>query len=576
MRPTKTLVDLKKVRAAIHRGVLAVYEPVRMTMGPEGKNALIPRTHNRGVRISNDGHAVAQVQEPKDDFALAVVKVMQDAESKTNARAGDGTTGTTVIAGKLYLDMEKRLSEGSGVVKSASFGGGVGVMSLRREILSETKKVKEAILKVAKKTDKLEDLEKIATISVEDPELGKVIAKLSWEVGPDGFVDVVEGYKGEIETDLIKGMRFPAKVPARAFVNRPEKYEMLVQDTPVIVTNHNIDNPAQLSFTRNLKTAKLAIIAPSFSESVLVELIKAGKNGFMVFPVATPALRTEQFEDLAIYLGAEFANKDKGKRTESIVETDLGFVEKLIVKETDAKEDAVATGGGGTKTIMVAKYEDKAGKKGKERTGVKETTAVAERIEILKGQLAEQKSETFKKMMERRIASMASGVGVIRVGAPSDTELYYKKLKIEDAVYACRAALRNGYVKGGGLCLKDIADELPEGHVLKEALLAPYNQIRENAERDMEVGEDVIDPADAIYWAVENATSVVAHLITLGSITIEGREKEPNEGFEAIATAMMQYNRFWAKKEGIWKQNEAEMEGDQERLRMELEAADND
>lgn len=574
MRPTKTLVGLSKVRATIRRGVLAVYEPVRITMGPEGKNALIPRTNNRGVRITNDGHAVAQTQEPKDEFVLAVVKVMQDAESKTNARAGDGTTGTTVIAGKLYLETEKQLSGGAGEIKTAVVGAGKGVMTYRREILEEAKKVKEKILKVAHKVTSLDELVKIATVSVEDEVLGKTIAELSWEVGPDGFVDVVEGYKGEIETDLIKGMRFPAKVPARAFVNRPEKYETLIQDAPVIITNHNIDNAAQLSFTRQLKTAKLVIIAPSFSETVLVELVKAAKNGFQVYPVATPALRTEQYEDLAVYFGAEFCNKDKGNRTESIIEGHLGFVEKLVVKETEVKEDAVATGGKGTKTIMVADYKDKEGKRGKERVGVRESTPVAERVDMLKSQLAEQKSETFKKMMERRVASMSSGVGVIRVGAPSDTELYYKKLKIEDAVYACRAALRNGFVKGGGICLKDIADELPEGHVLKEALLAPYHQIRENAERELEVGEDIIDPADAIYWSVENATSVVAHLITLGSITVEEREKTMDEGLSAVATALMGYNRMWAKKEGIWKNNEAELEGDKERLRIEMEAND--
>lgn len=566
MKPTKTLIAKDKVRAAIRKGVLAVYEPVRITMGPEGKNALIPRTFNRGVRITNDGHAVAQVQEPKDEFALSVVKIMQDAESKTNSRAGDGTTATSVIAGKLYLEADKRLEERSDI-KSATSGGGMGVMSLRREILNEAKKVKEAVLAASKKVETEEDLEKIATVSVEDEELGKVIAKLAWEVGTDGFIDVVEGYKGEVETDISLGARFPAKVPAKAFVNNPARYEMIAQDSPVVVTNNKIDNAGQLVFTRSLKISKLVIFAPAFSEAALLALVKAREGGFHVYPVAVPSLRTEQFEDLSIYCGAKFVNKDKGLRTENVVDSDLGFLEKLIVKDTDSREDAVATGGAGTRPAMFAEG------KGKDKI-MRESTEVKERVETLKAQLWEQKTEMMRKLMERRIASLGSGVGVIRVGAPSDTELYYKKLKIEDAVYACRAALRNGYVSGGGLCLKEIATALPAGNILREALHAPYNQIQENAERLLEIGDDIIDPTDAVYFAVENATSVVAHLITIGSITVECREKTMDEGLEAIGAALMTYNRFWAKKEGIWKDNELEMESDRIRLQEELEVND--
>lgn len=530
MRTTKTLQG-KKAKEKIFQGVNAIYRVVKSTFGPEGGNALLYRTMNRGSRITNDGVTVAECQEPKDQFVRIAAQTFKESCKRTAERVGDGTTGTTIIGGKLFNEIYKEIDESQNVF---SKGGKQGVMSLKRKILAAAVEVKEQIKQKAIQIKTLEDLEKVATISVEDASLGKIIAKMAWEVGVDGFIDVVEGYKGEIETEVIKGMRFPAKVANKAFVNNPARYEMIAEDSPIIVTNYALDNVGdfgnQLSEIGAV-TSKLIIVAPSFSENTLVNFANAIKTGYFIYPVLAPSLRTEQLEDLSVYCGATFIDKNKGKRLMNLKTDDLGFIEKIVVKDSESREDAVVTGGKGTKA---------------EKINVGETegivrTQVEERIEVLKSQLLEIKQEQFKKLMERRIASMASAVGVIKVGDSTQASSLYRKLKIEDAVYACKSALRGGYVKGGGLCLKEIADTLPDDNILKTTLTAPYEQIQSGVDGGIDIGEDVIDPAEAVYYAVEHATQVVAQLITVDSITIEEEDPLMGEGEYAIARALQEF-----------------------------------
>lgn len=523
MRPTRTLTG-NKAREALYRGVNAIYDVVKSTFGPEGTNALLYRTMNRGNRITNDGVTVAECQEPKDIHVRMAAQTFKEACKRTAEKVGDGTTGTIIIAGKLFNDLYKILDESHNAFAKSSKRG---VMTLKREILAAAEHVKKQIKAAAKQIESLEELERIATISVEDADLGKTIAAMAYEVGIDGYIDVVEGYKGEIETEVIKGMRFPAKVAAKAFVNNLARYEMMVKNCAVIVTNYDLENAAKIAsmFSELNKTvSEIAIIAPSFSSNMLVNFANACKSGYTIYPVAAPSLRTDQFEDLAVYCGAKFIDKTKGHKLENCRPQDLGQFEKMVVKDSDNKEDAVITGGKGTF----------------ERVN-EVSTLVDERIEILKGQLLETKQEKFKKLLERRIASMASAVGIIRVGDSTQASSLYRKLKIEDAVYACKAALRGGYVPGAGICLKMIAEDLPDEHILKSALLAPYEQIQNSVDGGVEIGVDVIDPAEAIFYAVEHATQVVANLITVSSITAEEEDVAPGEGEFAMARAMTEF-----------------------------------
>ena len=562
-KPTQTLLDAK-AREAILNGVNSIYEPVRRTLGPVGENALLYGTYGREPRITNDGYTVAGCQEPKNPFIRVAADTFGEACRKTNEIIGDATTATTIIGGRLFNDAYNIVAGSQNDLIGSKNNS---VNDIKKEILDTADTVKKEVEKKAKKVKSLEELTKIAAISVEDEKLGEIIAKMSWEVGVDGFIDTVEGYKGEIETEVIKGMRFPAKVAGKGFVNNPKKNEMLAVDCPVIVTDYAINNTTQLAKFLNpiiKKYSKIIIFAPSFSQQVLEMMFKAMftidnrgahmKTGTEIFPVAVPSLRQEQFDDLAIYCDARFACKDKGDKLEGINVEDVGFLEKLIIKDTEIREDAIATGGAGTK-LEVIKDKDT----GFEESDVKRTkTPIQERIEILKAQLVEEKKgETFKNILKKRIASMSSAIGVIKVGDSTHASSFYRKLKVEDAVYACKAALRGGYVKGGGVCLKEIADKLPANNIMKNALIEPYDIIQEST-NGKDITDDIIDPAEALYYAVEHASSVVANLITCGSITVETEPPMAEEGGLAIAKMVRELVANDKIEKGLMKEGEAE------------------
>ena len=547
-RPTQTLLGAK-AREAIHVGVNAIYNPVKLTLGPQARKALIYRTMNRGSRIVDDGFQVSEVQEPKNIFVRLASQAFKESCKRTNQRVGDGTTTTVVVGGTLFNYCYSLLTEGTSTFKKSLTN--IGITTLKNKILESAKKVKEKIKESATPIKTLEDLEKVAIVSVEDTDLGKVIAKMAWDVGVDGFIDVVEGYKGEIETEMKLGMRFAAKVAHKAFVTNPSRYEMVAQDCQVVVTNHALDNASEIGgvFQRlNATTSKIIVIAPSFSDNVLVNMVNAAKGGYFIYPVSSPSLRTEQFEDVAIYCGARFVDKNKGASFRNVDAKDLGFVEKLIVKDTESKEEAVATGGRGeTQQLELGKKDE-----------IRFTTALQERIDILRGQLVETKQENFKKLMERRIASLASKGAVIRVGDSTEASSLYRKLKVEDAVYACKAALRGGYVKGGGLCLKEIAETLPDDDILKKALLAPYEQIQSSVDGGIDVSPDILDPMEVPYYAVEYATSVVANLITVEIITPETEDTPYGEGEFATARAISELTIALRRHFGQLKESEEE------------------
>lgn len=542
MKQTKVALG-EQANQHILNGVNAVYNAVKLTLGPKGGNALLFGTYGGSPRITNDGVTIAECIEPKNEFEKLVADSFKEACRRTNERAGDATTTTAVIGGFLINDI-------LGKVETSLIGRRSGdVMKTRRLLLEDVKKVSEAIKKQSSEIKSLEDLEKVAIISVEDEQLGKTIASVVYRVGIDGFVDVQEGFRGVVEYEVIEGMRFPAKVPAKAFINNPQKYEMVIEDTPVLVTNYSLDNVIDVSdvvgnLLKNIQQTKIAVLAPSFSDQVLIEFAKAFKEGIFIHPVKVPALRTEQFEDVCAYFGANFINKDKGRTLRSITGADLGGVEKLIIKDVEAREDAVAIGGKGSKS-----------------------DAVAKRIDELKQSMDEAKlPQSHKNLIKRRIASLSSAVAVIRVGAISDAETKYLKLKIDDAVYACKGALEEGYVRGAGLYLKSIADSMPDS-ILANALRAPYNQILENAGVDeMEIADDVIDNAKAVRLAVEHSVSVTAHLITTKIIVVEARDESPADGYNAIAAQLGLKNKLFAKREGLLLEGNVESEGAYDRM----------
>lgn len=550
-RPTRTLMGAK-AREAVLKGVNAIYEPVKRTIGPEGETALLYRTFNRGSRITDDGVTVSECQEPKDPHVRLAAQAFKEGCKRTVEKVGDGTTTTAVIGGRGYNNVHTLLLEGDTEFSKNKSRKSVGVVTLKKQMLATAERVKAKILEMSTPVSTLEQLERIATISVKDAELGKIVAAMAHEVGVDGFIDVVEGYKGKIETEVMKGFRFPAKVAHKAFVNNPARYEMVMTDCSILLTNYDLDNASEVGkMFQGLQehTSKVIVVAPSFSDNTLVNMVNAFKAGYFIYPVKAPSLRTEQFEDLAINCGAVFIDKNRGKSLRSVKFGDLGFVEKMVVKDTEAREDAVVTGGAGTKPSIT------------ENTDAEIKSPVTERIEMLKSQLEETQQEQFKKLLERRIASMSSAVGVIRVGDTTQASALFLKLKMEDCVYACKAALRGGYVKGGGLCLKEVVEalDLPDSDVLKSALLEPFKLIEASG---AVVTDDVIDPTEAIFYAVEHAVGVIAQLATVGIITPELEETSPGDGYIAMARMMGEMALSLKQHFGQITENEKEAERD--------------
>lgn len=544
-----------QARKKILSGVNKVFDIVKLTLGPEGRNAILTRTFNRGPRFTNDGVTISENVRLKDEYEALAADAFKEGSKRTNELVGDGTTTTAVIAGNLINQLFNEIS--SSDIPSAQLTGvksqRKGVRALRQEI----KDVKDLVIKEIKERAKpiktLADLEKISVISIgkEDENVAKTVAKLVWEIGRDAtgnfinnHVDVTEGYKQEIETEVIKGMRFPSKVAHRAFVNKLERFEMVAEDVAVFITNYKLDNPYEIvEILNKVKVPKIALFSPDFSPNVIKSLIETTKNGLFCYPIKCPALRTEQLEDLATYTGATIIDKDLGRKLTSVTSEDLGFAGRIIVKDTENREDAVLIGGKG------------------EKIKIGSGNRISERCEKLKGQIKEARNDLTRMSLEKRIANLSSAIGVIRVGATSSAEGLYLKLKIEDGVFACKAALEEGYVDGGGLCLKKIAEKLDK-NILTEVLKSPYEQIQKNAGGSLEINKDVIDPAKVVRLEVEHGVSIASMFITADIIIPEMREKGPGEGYETIAKAISQYAFYWAKEKGLIKANEDEAEDD--------------
>lgn len=536
MSKSTQVISDKRVLEILKKGVDAIVTPVSKTFGPEAGTTLMYRTYNRGPRNVDDGFYTSEVIIPKNPHERLVAEFFKEATMRTNRKVGDGTSATTVIAGALFNDLYTKIAPISQGFSNKQSNKSIGVMALKKEILKESETIKEEIRKVAKPIKDIKDLEKISAISLgEENELSKTVAKLAWDVGVDGFIDVVEGYKGEVEVEKVEGLRFRAKIADKTFITNKEQFKMEVEDCPVFITNYKLDNPSIMKYLVEQvykDETKMIFIAPDFSTQVLQLMALSFQNGLRLWPVKVPSIRTEQLDDMAVFMGAHLVNKDKGEKLELCGGSELGKVAKLIVYDVETNDDAVVIGG--------------AGEKSKE---------LQERVKTLKAQVKETKEHQFKLLLERRISSLASSGGTIRVGSPTDAESLPLKLKIEDVVGACRAALRGGYVKGGGLCLKEIASKLPDTHILKKALLSPYEQIQTNS-GGIAVGKDIIDPADAIYYAVEHATSVVASLITIKTLVVEEPELQVGEGEVAMARSLQKAVYYWAKEKNILSENE--------------------
>lgn len=498
-------------KVKIIKGALRVSDIVGRTLGPSGRNALIYKKY-KSPPITNDGVTIARHIVLEDEIEDLGAQVMVEACMKTNKTVGDGTTTTAVIAGALIRSIEE---QSKSVVQDRD------VIALSRLIDEQAKVVIE---KINEKSHPLsgDDLTYITSTSMRDKNYGKIIADVISQVGKDGYVSVEDNWLTQygVTTEIVIGMRKLADLASPYFINTKHK-EAKWENTNILICNDVFKSGDSigklLNEILNDSNKNLVIVNGSenppypneFVVSVLNTILMRQKGNTKlpnILLVKAPALTSEELEDMAVFCDAKFIDRHKGMKLEKVTMThspsDLGYAEKVVVTE----DEIIITGGRGKKD---------------------------ERIKLLNEHMELERDPMFKEKLKRRIAGMADGQGIIRVGAATEQERTYLKDKIEDAKCAAKAAMEEGVVKGGGLTLKEIAEELGEDNILYGALLAPYQKIRENAGTDILVDDTILDATKVTRLAVQNACSVVSKLIT-AEIAIGEKIESPWDKFDKV------------------------------------------
>jgi chaperonin GroEL len=496
----KVLNEGREAQEKFLRGIDAVDKIVGNTLGIGGRNRLIQRKY-KAPMIINDGATIARhvvLDDPIEDMAAQTIieLAMQTAE-----QAGDGTTTATVMSCALATEGIHKQLAGNGML-----GQSVNPMQLKRDIDTEKAKALAHLETMSRElTD--EDIENVIATSLEDMEYGKTLGELFRQIGKDGYISVEENWatKKNIDTETVVGMRFIGKYASPYLITSANKKEAIWEDTHVLVTNQKITDFSQVDkvFQEVMKTdSKKLVIFGGYSEGeaafgksfigkIANHMIgyykltaEQQKNVGQILLVQVPSLTTPELEDLAVFSDSKLFDKNLHMDVKTATLKDLGYVSKVSATDSDVN----LIGGRGN---------------------------VDERIAVLKDQAELEKDEMFKLKILRRIASLASGVGIIRVGAATETERSYIKYKLEDAVLALKAAWEEGVVRGGGLAYKELADFLGEDSVLHTMLSAPHDRIKKNlGVTDLNVPDSVLDPTKVVRIAIQNACSGAGFLIT--------------------------------------------------------------
>ncbi len=518
----KQVIFDSEVRAALKRGVDVVAGAVRVTLGPKGRNVALDKSWG-GPTITNDGVSIAKEIVLADKFENMGASIVKEVATKTNDKAGDGTTTAVVLTQAIIHEGLKRTAMGA------------NAMMVRRGIEAAAKDVVDELKKMAKPIKGKQDVRQVATISAESEELGKAIADIVEKVGKDGVVTVEESQSIGIETDYVEGMEFDKGYVSAYMVTNSERMEAEVKDVPILITDKKIsaikDILPLLEKVAQSGKKELVIIADDVDGEALATFVVNKLRGiFTVLAVKAPGYgdrKKEMLADIAITVGAQVITDDLGLSLEKVELDMLGRANRIVA----TKDSTVVVGGKGKKSD------------------------IEKRVEQLRAQLAQTDSKFDKEKLDERVAKLSGGVAVIRVGAATETEMKYLKDKIEDAVNATKAAIAEGIVTGGGSALvkvgakleknfenvvKNNGDEFAVGYrILVGALSSPFKQIVRNAGREDEMvllkeisaggnkgfnaatdevvdmyEAGVIDPVKVTRSGVENAASAAAVLLT--------------------------------------------------------------
>ena len=526
----KEIKDGAEARRALEAGVNQLADTVRLTIGPKGRNVVLDKSFGAPL-ITNDGVTIAKEIELEDRFENMGAQLIKEVASKTNDVAGDGTTTATVLAQAMVHEGMKNLEAGANPI------------ILRKGMKKATDVAVEAIAKMSSKVKDKDQIAKVAAISAGDAEVGQMVADAMEKVSNDGVITIEESKTMKTELDLVEGMQFDRGYVSAYMATDMDKMEANLDDPYILITDKKISNIQEiLPLLEQIVQAgaRLLIIAEDIEGEALTTLIVNKLRGtFNVVAVKAPGYgdrRKEMLKDIATLTGGQVISEELGMELKDTTMDQLGRAKSVKVQ----KENTVIVDGMGDKN------------------------AIADRVAQIKAQIEETTSDFDREKLQERLAKLAGGVAVIRVGAATETEMKEAKLRMEDALNATRAAVEEGIISGGVSAYihasKAVAeaidglegDEKTGAKVVLKALEAPLFHISANAGlegaviinkvRESEVGtgfdalteqyvdmveNGILDPAKVTRSALQNATSVASTLLTTESVVADIKEDAP-------------------------------------------------
>ena len=522
-------------RKSLLEGVNKLADTVKVTLGPKGRNVVLDKSFGAPL-ITNDGVTIAKDIELEDKFENMGARLVKEVSEKTNDVAGDGTTTATVLAQSMIKEGVKNVAAGA------------DPMAMKRGIDKAVNSAVEELKKISVPVNGKEDIARVASISANNDEVGELIAEAMEKVSKDGVITIEESKTSNTELNVVEGMQFDKGYVSPYMVTDTEKMEAVVDNPYILITDKKISNIQEiLPLLENLmqQSGKLVIICDDIEGEALSTLVLNKLRGVLnVVAVKAPGFgdkRKAMLQDIAILTGGEVVTSDLGLELKDTQIEQLGRARQVKVQ----KENTIIVDGAGDKQ------------------------QIADRVGQIKAQINETKSEYDKEGLQERLAKMAGGVAVIEVGAATETEMKDKKLRIEDALSATKAAVEEGIVAGGGTALINVApavEKTVEGltggeklgaTIVLKALEEPVKQIARNAglepaviadnvkKSEVGVGFDaskeeyvdmkksgIVDPTKVTRSALQNAASIASMVITTESLVADIPEKDCHCGHD--------------------------------------------
>jgi chaperonin GroEL len=530
---SKQIIFNEEARNALKAGVDKLANAVKVTLGPKGRNVVIDRSFG-APQITKDGVSVAKEIELEDKFENLGAEMVKEVASKTNDTAGDGTTTATVLA-------QAMINQGLKLVSS-----GIDPIEIRYGMEAKVKDLVAKLKESSKSINTKDEIAQVASISANDKEIGNIIAEAMESVGKDGVITVEEGQSFGVEKEVVEGMQFDKGYVSPYMITDSDSMKAEFEEPSILLTDKKITSVQEILplLEKMAQSGKkdLVIIAEDIEGEALATFVVNKLRGtFNVLAIKAPGFgdrRKAMLDDIAILTGGRVISEEVGLKLENATIEDLGQARKVVSTKDNT-------------TIVDGKGDDK---------------IITARVESIKKEIEASDSDFDKEKLQERLAKMAGGVAVIKVGAATETEMKEKKDRIEDALNATRAAVEEGVVPGGGLALaqagnafeeltNDKKDENPGSKIIDQAIIEPIKQIASNAGKDgslilyniirenkggkknlgynaaankfedmIEAG--IVDPTKVVRMALENASSAAIMFLTTEAVITDKPEEK--------------------------------------------------